>query len=206
MARTQHVDDRDVFAAARAVLTDRARLTTALVAERAGVSEALLFKRYGSKAGLMRVVSEDALASMLASIAGAERGLVDQAGLAELAADVLGHIRVFVPMALAHMGEPLEAPQLRMEDPPPMRALRALTAVFANQMERGAMRASDPVTVARAFIGAVWQYAFEEALMRMRGRKPEVSPEDLTTNLASFLWSGLAPPVRVTRHHNGDPE
>jgi AcrR family transcriptional regulator len=202
MSRPQHVDDAHVFEAARAVLTDRARLTTSLVAERAGVSEALLFKRYGSKAGLMRVVMEDALASMLATIAAVDSAPLDQSRLAALAADVLGHIRVFVPMALAHMGEPLEAPQLQMDDPPPMRALRALTAVFANQMERGTLRRSDPSTVARAFIGAVWQYAFEEALMRMRGRTLDVSPEDLTSNLASFLWSGLAP---VVREHNGDP-
>jgi AcrR family transcriptional regulator len=197
----QHVDDAHVFEAARAVLTERARLTTAWVAERAGVSEALLFKRYGSKAGLMRGVMEDALATMLATIEAADRKALDRARLAVLATNVLGHIRVFVPMALAHMGEPLEAPELQLDDPPPMRALRALTSVFARQMERGSIKRSDPVTIARAFIGAVWQYAFEEALMRMRGRTLDITPEQLTENLASLLWSALAP----VRDHNGDP-
>jgi AcrR family transcriptional regulator len=199
MVRVQHVDDAQVFEAARAVLVERARVTTALVAERAGVSEALLFKRYGSKAGLMRAVMEDALASLLATIEDADQAPLDQARLTVLAAEILVHIRVFVPMALAHLGEPLEAPELQVTDPPPMRALRALTSVFARQMERGGLRKSDPVTVARALIGTVWQYAFEDALMRMRGRAATVPADDFTRNLASFLWSGLTP------DQNGEP-
>jgi len=38
----------------------------------------------------------------------------------------------------------------------------------------------------------VWQYAFEEALMRMRGRRVDVPPEVMTHNLAALLWSGVA--------------
>jgi len=184
------------------VLVERGRLTTALIAERAGVSEALLFKRYGSKVGLMDAVMENALASLLTTIDAARHTVLDRERLATLATDVLTHVRFFVPMALAHMGEaPLESPHLHGEDPPPMRALRALTAVFEKQMDAGAIRRSDPSTVARAFIGAVWQYAFEEALMRMRGRTVDVLPEFLTNNLAALLWSGLAP----ARGRTGDP-
>lgn len=193
MGRPQQVDDAHVFVAARAVLVDSARLTTALVAQRAGVSEALLFKRYGSKAGLLRAVMEDALTSMLASIEHAGRTPLDEAGLARLAMNVLAHIRLFVPMALTHMKEPLASPQLEGDDPPPMRALRALTSTIATQMESGALRESDPTTVARVIIGGIWQYAFEDALMRLRGRKSKVSARALTTRLASFLWTALAP-------------
>jgi AcrR family transcriptional regulator len=193
MARPLLIEDQRLFEAVRTVLLGQPRLTTARVAEVAGVSEGILFKRFGSKNGLLAAVMEDTLARLLARIDAHGGGPCDLRWLSALAFDVLGHVRLFVPMALAHMGEGLEASQLQGEDPPPLRVAAALARMFREQMERGGLRASDAGACARTFLGGLWQYAFEEALLRARGRTPGQSAEDFVTALASLFWEGLGP-------------
>jgi len=200
MARPTTVNDESIFQAVRTVMAGQPRLTTARVAEVAGVSEGLIFKRYRSKSGLLTAVMEDALRRLIATIDAAGAAPYDVAWVSTLASEVLGHIRFFVPMALAHMGEPLDAPHLQVEDPPPMRVVRAMANAIGAQMARGHLRDSDPSVVARAFIGALWQYAFEETLMRARGRTHHHSPDHFVVSLAAFFWEGLAPAS------HGDPE
>lgn len=193
MARPPFIEEQRIFDAVRSVLLGRPRLTTARVAEAAGVSEGILFKRFGSKNGLLAAVMEDALARMLARIRAHADTPCDRRWLSDLAFDVLVHVRLFVPMALAQMGEGFGAPQLQGEDPPPMRVAAALAQMFREQMELGRLRPSDPTACARTLLGGLWQYAFEEALLRVRGRTPAQSADDFVASVASLLWLGLAP-------------
>ena len=63
MARPVTISDEQILDAARAVFTEKGpRATTAEIAERAGVSEGILFKRFGNKAGLHRVAMSSDIA------------------------------------------------------------------------------------------------------------------------------------------------
>lgn len=207
MSRPPIIDDKRLFEAVRTVLLGEPRLTTARVAEVAGVSEGILFKRFGSKNGLLAAVMEDTFGAMLERIRAHGGVPCDRRWLSSLALDVLAHVRLFVPMALAHMGQGFEAPQLQGEDPPPMRVEAALARLFGDQMAAGRLRPCDPHACARTLLGALWQYAFEEALLRMRGRTPAQSAEEFVAALASLFWEGVArsPSIPSDPVRTGDP-
>ena len=88
-----------------------------------------------------------------------------------------------------------------------MRVEAAIARLFREQMAAGRLRPCDPHACARTLLGGLWQYAFEEALLRLRGRTPAQAAEEFVPALASLFWEGLAPspsipfaPVRT-----GDP-
>src|SRR5436305_3431267 len=65
MARPQSIRDEDILEAARAVFLEGGyQATTAQVAERAGVSEGSLFKRFKSKDDLFRAAMVPGLAQL----------------------------------------------------------------------------------------------------------------------------------------------
>lgn len=198
MARPVKIDDECILDAARAVFLERGiEATTAEVAARAGVSEGSVFKRFHTKhqlfhAAMTQGIPEFAWAESVHRRVG--RGDV-RTELAELSLEVVEHLRRVVPIVMLSWSNPGTnglPPELAEPNPPPLRALRELTAYFEAEMRRGRIRRQDPEIVARTFMGSLWTYVQMEIVFRAHEVMP-LGIEPFVRGFVELLSTGLAP-------------
>jgi AcrR family transcriptional regulator len=200
MARPTSIKDEDLIAAARALFLEKGiGATTAEVAERAGVSEGTLFKRFRSKAELFQAAMHPQFAELgwLADLE-ARTGRGDlQEQLTELGAAGVAFFRQLMPLIMMSYANPapngLPEP-LNQPDPPPLRALRRLTGYFEAEIRLGRLRPVDPEILARMFLGSLQQYVFFDLLFQAQQTLPLPLPTFLR-GLVAMLWRGAGPPV-----------
>lgn len=176
MGRPRLIEPAALLAVAREVFLERGlQATTAEVAERAGLSEAAVFKRFGSKVTLFHAVLE----SMFDEprwLSGAEdppgKGPVEER-LIPLAERGLAYFGVLVPLmmmgwsAAAHGYLP---PRFATGTPPQVTELRLLTRLFAGEMKAGRLARRDPGIAARLFLGALQNFVILNLMDRARAQ------------------------------------
>jgi AcrR family transcriptional regulator len=198
MARPPTIRDETIIQAAREVFLARGiRATTAEVAERAGVSEGSIFKRFKSKLELFEAAmgspEEDP-----AFIRDLDRrvGQGDiRESLYELGREIESHFRRAVPLVMmSWSNRGPEAPPCGSSGatPPPIRILKALIGYFEAEMRLGRLRSIDPEVAARSFFGAIQNFVVFEVLF---GPQPDLhlQPEPYLRALVQLAWTGLAP-------------
>jgi AcrR family transcriptional regulator len=167
MGRPPLLSNDEILRATRAVFVEHGiRATTAAVAERAGVSEGVLFKRFGSKMGLLRAAADSVFGE------GCVLPQVPDVGFTEASFEAFGiavvdHLRLIVPIAMmawAHLAEDGIPEHLRGPQPPILRATNEMAAIFARQIELGVFRPGNPQVLARMFCGTLWHTAFLETV------------------------------------------
>ena len=196
MARPVKITPEVLLEAARAVFIEKGfSATTAEVAERAGVSEGILFHRFGSKAGLFRAAMSHEVRSMIVELDLDERigrGEIE-VELARLVTDLIVMLKGLMPrimMSWSNRAEGGFPPELREPNPPPLRVLKALIAYFEAEMVAGRLRTVDPEVLARACLGGAMHYVFVETLGALHGRMP--LPESVyVRGLVDILLSGV---------------
>jgi AcrR family transcriptional regulator len=198
MARPTKISDEQILAAARAVFLERgAATTTAEVAERAGVAEGSIFKRYKTKAELFKAAMQldlgepDWFATLRAWRSAKDpREILHAAGL-----QMVSFFRIILPLQLmrfssgTHSGIPDE---LKGPNSPPLRAMKLLGDFFERHMAAGNMRRHDPEIVARIFLGSIQSFVFFELLMRLQDQMP-MPVETYLRGVINLIWTGAAP-------------
>ncbi|MBM4359055.1 MAG: TetR/AcrR family transcriptional regulator [Deltaproteobacteria bacterium] len=197
MARPVSICDEDILDAARALFLEKGiRGTSAEVAERAGVSEGSIFKRFPSKERLFHAalsVDRDA------AIERAE-GLVGRAGqgsvrghLVELGGDLHEMFRLMLPIMMMRWSNPNDPlAHANPDGSPPLRLLAALMRYLRAEMALGRLGTVDVEALARAFFGAIQNRVFFEVVLRARPESPRTS-ETFVAELVDVLFSGCAP-------------
>ena len=208
MTRPVTIHDEDLLRAARETFLERGiQATTAEVAARAGVSEGILFHRFGSKAGLFlaAMTPPDGAAFFkeldLESRVG-KGELFDQ--MCEIADRLVDFIRKIMPVTMMSWSNPADGgvpKALRGPNPVALRMVRGLACYFEAEMRVGRLRAVDPETLARAFEGGVHQYVFGEVVGR--GERLPMPQKMYVRGLVDVLLRGAAPqpddPLAISR-------
>ncbi len=196
MARPQLATDEQLLATAReAFLEHGPGVSTTTIAERAGVSQATLFKRFGTKEELM-------VAALLpmgkpAWLTDLEDGPDDRplaVQLTEQAERVASFLGVLVPCMSVLRAAGIDHQQLfrSFDAPPPLMARAAITAWFRRAQARGLMDAAvDPQAASTAFLGSLQHRVFLEHLMG-EATAPAATPESIAA-LVDVLVRGLRP-------------
>jgi AcrR family transcriptional regulator len=198
MARPVSIKPETIIEAARQVFLERGiQATTAEVAERAGISEGTIFKRYKSKIDLFRAAMGQDLAEpnwteRLAARVG--QGTVE-GNLFDIGMGVIAFFREMMPLMMMAWSNPspsgLPGP-LAGPNPPPIRALKLLTGFFEAEMRGGRLRKHDAEIVARTFLGGLNNFVFLEVLYRANNELP-LPAETYVRGLVQLLWAGIAP-------------
>lgn len=204
MARPPSITDEELLRHARAVFLEHGiRATTADVAARAGVSEALLFKRFRTKDALFgaamsaELAPDDVawLADLDARVGQGE--LRDH--LVEIGVAAVRFFRKLMPlimMSWSNLSEKEHAHAHARRDAPPFVARRRIEAFFEAERLRGRIREScDAEILARFFLGALFNYASWELAFGAHDPRP-LGPEAYVRGVVDHLWSGIAPPAK----------
>ncbi len=196
MARPVSIDEETLLAAAREVFLAKGfSATTADIAERAGVSEGILFHRFGTKQALFSAAmrpNPDGVFEKLRLSERVGKGELD-ACMAEIAHELIGFLRGVMPcimMAWSNRGESGLPSNLEIPNPPPIRVIRELARYFEAEIRAGRMRRVDPEIMARSFVGGLMQYVFIETLGAVHGELP-LPAEMYVRGLIDLFMKGI---------------
>ncbi len=166
MARTKTITDEQILEAARRLFEQFGfHVTTAQIAEEAGVSEGSIYRRWETKEELMinacGVVPPPFLTDIEAFVA--HEPTID-AKLLFLASAMLDFFMANLPKMSAMMagGLDFKRKMLSSGNAPPVRLVRSLMQFFEGQRRQGNIATRDPEVVARMFVGSLHHYAFAE--------------------------------------------
>ena len=203
MARPVSIRDEDLLEAARFVFLEKGvRATTAEVAARAGVSEGILFKRFGSKEELFRAAMHlgEMLESVMQLATAPQAGASIEAWLETLGLRMIELFRVVVPVALMSWSNHFTGGELPKEFqcavPPPVRGVRVLTAALEREMRAGRLRRTNAEVVARNFLGSLWHFVFLDHVLRAGAHLP-MREVEYVKHTIDFMMHGLRANTRA---------
>lgn len=172
--RPVSIRDEDILDAARDVLLERGMDATTLeIAERARVSESIIFYRYKTKEALFLAVLDRQ--KILPPIIGELPALVGQGVLADqlfdLGSSIIGAMEALLPFMMMGWSNPsicggLFQRKLKGRDPLELQLQDSVSAYLSGEMARGRLREVDAGTLARVFIGSVVHYVMTHSMFR----------------------------------------
>lgn len=194
MARPRQVSNETILAAARETfLTEGPSASVRRIAERVGVSQAALFKRFGSKHQLM-------IAALLPTppvelIAALNAGPTEDdipAQLLQHAAALQRHLRTVIPQvwALKASTVPLESLLRQVDELPVEVVRRALAGWFERVEAAGHIRHIDPTALATMLMGSLQGRAM---LAHLEGVHLDTATvETWLAQVVDTLWRGIS--------------
>lgn len=211
MARPTTIADETLLEAARDVFLEHGiRATTAEVARRAGVSEGTLFKRFHTKQGLFeaamtRSFEEDAQRFVGTLMTRVGKGTL-RGELEEVALRGVDFFRKIVPLHMMSWSNPGKdglptTPRLEGREHPALGGRRLFEAYFEAERRLGRLRNVDVGVLARAFMGAVYNFAAMEVMLAADDPLP-MPAETFARGLVDILLRGIeadAPGPRTPR-------
>jgi len=204
MARPTVIRNEVILDAARAIFLERGILaTSAEVAQRAGVSEGSIFKRFKTKAELFRAAMGVDVGEMPNSLANLHERVgkaTVEDNLVEIGISAIRFFERVMPITMMSWSNPKVHPCFSFAEgePPPLRAQRYLSDYFAAEMGLGRLVPGDPAVIARAFFGALTAYAFSEMLAGQHGGA-QLAREDYVREYVATLMRGMSTTRRSIR-------
>lgn len=194
MVRPRQVSDEQILTAARiAFLELGPTAPTSVIADKLGVSQAALFKRFGSKDKLLLralVPQEDPPWVALCELGPDDRPLDEQ--LMEIGLEVAAFFAQFVPcMAVLRAAgvQPQLAELMGQETPPPVRGTDALACFVRRAQRAGRLREDlDAIVFVSAFLGGLLHRSFLEFIGAGQLQMP--SPEEHVKAVVPLLLRG----------------
>lgn len=194
MARPVQVSDDDILCSAREVFaTQGPAATISCIAARVGLSQAALFKRFGTKENLLHRAFELPEPAWVQRVKEGPDARQADAQLREIGLEILTFARFIVPRVSVLKSAGLRFEQIFKEhpEPPPVRAQRVLAGWFERAMARGLIRPSDPNVLAFAFFGPFQSRAF---WLHMTGEATlPISDEAFVASIVDVFYRGIAP-------------
>ncbi len=194
MARPRQFSDEDILATAReCFLSHGPGVSTTHIAGELGMSQAALFKRFGTKEDLMiaALLPKDPVAwvALLDGGPDPQRSVQDQ--LHDVALAALSNFGRVMPCfaTLKAGGVEPSALMKRFDVPPPLRAQLALARWFEAARDQGRVQTTDPGSLAMLFLSAM----HSRSILRHILGVAVGTDEDYVRGVLSNLWNGLAP-------------
>ena len=195
MARPRQFSDDEILDAARAcILENGPSVSTNVIAERIGISQAALFKRFGTKEDLFLaalVSTEDPPWMPIAERGPHPGDLREQ--LIEIALQITGFFRERMPciMALRFSGITPDRVFARFPIPPPVRGMLTMRSWFETATEHGWLRQHDAESSAMALLGALHFRGLVHSMAP--GKVPKRDDRQWAEAVVDLLLQGLLP-------------
>ena len=169
-------------------------ITTAEIAKKAGVTEALIYKYFEDKRGLLHQVLKEYLEQYLVQFERDLKGI--KGALNKIRKLIWGHIsvyssnRVFAKILFLEVRNHLD--YYRSDTYQLIRAYsKILLEIIEEGVENGEIRSDIPPKLIRQVIfGSIEHVCLTGVIF-----KGEISPDDLTEDLCKFIFKGIEPPA-----------
>jgi AcrR family transcriptional regulator len=194
MARPPKISNDDILAAARQVfLAQGMGASTLEIAELAGISEASIFKRFGTKQALfLAAIGITETPQWIKAISSKEPTAKIEVELTEICREMLAFYLKVLPRVMMMMA-PGSLPPLMKSPPPPIRDSQVIAKFLARAIDLGYLRPSDPQTIAHMLVGAINNYTIAHTISTAVPESETIDPDRFITQLIDTIWSGIAP-------------
>jgi AcrR family transcriptional regulator len=193
MARPRRIEEETLLEAARTVFVEKgAAATTREIAERAGVSEGLLFQRYHTKADLFFAALVPPAADPVAILRSGAHGTDARQSLEEAALRMLAYFREVMPLLLTLVNHPSFDPErfFRHEAPASLQSWIDSLVDFIAARRGGSSQRSDSRDAAVLLTCAL----FGTALIDTAGIHGAALADDTVRGMVRALWNGIEVP------------
>jgi AcrR family transcriptional regulator len=209
MARPPKITTEEIIAVARQVFLEQgAGASTLLIAERTGISEAAIFKRFGTKQALfmasMGISDDHPWVSVLSKGTPTPEIRKD---LIEICSQILEVYQDVMPRVLMMMNQGNTSCPPPMFEPPPIRDRQLLAGYLDRAIEKGYIKSCNAIVVAHMIIGGINSYVIMQnmpklpfpvtSLLKIKsnasGASVAIEPELFIPNLIDTVWAGIGP-------------
>jgi AcrR family transcriptional regulator len=195
MPRPKQISDEEILEVAReCFLKSGVSVSAQVIADRVGLSQPALFKRFGTKDELvLRALAPPERLPVLDWIEAVPVSGPFRPQLAELLEKIWETLRWILPriavLTTSHFSP--ETIFTRSENPPPLRLIAGLTSFFERSLENGQIRADiSPGALAQMVFGVLQSRAFFRFMLRSDNSVDDALYIESTVDL---LYRGIAP-------------
>ncbi len=200
MPRPQKVTNDEILTAARQVFIEQGMsASTSQIAERVGISEAAIFKRFSTKQALfMASMGIDQNPSWVKLLTQQPPDAEMRSRLQEICEQMLAFYQDVFPrlmVLLANRPPPDLGPVL----PPQVRDRQLLTDYLERAIAAGYLRTCDTVTVSSMIVGGLVNYVMSRTILSRFPQTssmpltPPAEPQQFVSNMLDVIWPGIAP-------------
>jgi AcrR family transcriptional regulator len=195
MARPRTTSDEQILAAARACFLEHgAGVATTIIAERLGISHAVLFQRFGTKEQLLRAALLPQFEPpWLEQLRAGPDERDGETQLRDLAEQMFGFFQSLVPGVVVLRSAGLMPPfnPKKAEDLPPIRTRREVKAWFERARARGVVREIDSGHAADLFLGALMYRPFQQHMLQAGHTRAE--NQSFLDFTVGTVWNAVRP-------------
>ncbi len=196
MARPRQFTDEEILTATReVVLREGPSVSTTVIAKEIGLSQAALFKRFGTKASLIgrALIPAEPMSIAAGLMDGPDDRPID-VQLNEIGTTFQKTLTKIVPlmMALKNSGINIHDLALEIPVPPPVILRLAIIEWLKRAEAQGRLRALDHEATAQLFMGGL---ASRAMLRHMLGERSQFAQTDeaFVAGAINTIWNGIAP-------------
>jgi AcrR family transcriptional regulator len=200
MGRNPKITNDEILEAAREVFLDQGSgASTADIADRAGISEASIFKRFATKQDLfMAAIGITKTPTWVKKLESGTPNPEFKAELIEICGEILAFYQDVFPRVIMMMSPMKLLLMSKQFIPPPIRDSHLLAGFLQRAIDLGYLRPCDARTVAQALVGAVNNYAMTQTFINSPRsstfvQSEQLKPEEFVRSTIDILWAGIAP-------------
>jgi AcrR family transcriptional regulator len=200
MGRTPKISNEAILDAARQVFWDQGmEASTANIAQKAGISEAAIFKRFATKQELfLAAIGIDSHPAWVKILEQGQPRADFKVELMEILRGMLSFYKDMTPRVVMMMA-PLALLQSRQFVPPPIRDYHLLTTFLDRAIALGYIRDCDTRLIAHLIVGTIHHFTISQTLMTKHPKmtKPD-APElledmEFIKGFAGQVWLLISP-------------
>jgi AcrR family transcriptional regulator len=201
MARPPKITNEEILAAARQVFLEHGiNGSTLEIAEKAGISEASIFKRFATKQALFLAAIGISETPQYAKILSGETPTAEiRSELTEICTQMVAFYQAVMPRVFMMMTQAkLPVPPLV---PPPIRDTQLLAGYLDRAISQGYLKSCNSATVSHTIVGAINNYVITQTIATkipfpipfVLPKLKSIEPATFIDNLIETLWVGIAP-------------
>jgi AcrR family transcriptional regulator len=200
MARPPKITNEEILAAARQVFLEQGESGSTLeIAQKAGISEASIFKRFSTKQALFLAAIGISETAQYVKLLSSQPTTEIRSEIVEICTHMLGFYQEVMPRVMMMMTKTKSS--LPPMVPPPLRDAQLFAGYLDRAIAQGHLKPCDAMTLAHAIVGAIQNYAMTQTIATnipfpipfVLPKLKSIKPEIFIHNLIETLWPGIAP-------------
>ena len=204
MARPPKITNEEILAAARQVFLEQGvNGSTLEIAEKAGISEASIFKRFATKQALFLAAIGISETPPYAKILSSQAPTAEiRSELTEICTQMVEFYQAVMPRVFMMMTQMKSSfPPVPPVLPPPIRDTQLFAGYLDRAIAQGYLKSCDSMTVAHTIVGAINSYVMTQTVASkipfpipfVLPKLRSIEPATFVDNLIETIWAGIAP-------------